>query len=238
MAADAYLLNCAKQSDSLPVLRLYLWERPSITIGYHQKFARAVDCDRLDETPVVRRITGGRALLHGNHEITYSVSGNFTTNPEFERSLHERYRAIAEAIVLFYQHAGWDAEMSHRDVTVSLGKGSVVQKGCFSAVSHYEILVAGQKVAASSQRYTEQSFIQHGAIKIGPRVNHPAILDSLKNFECERPEILGEPVALFPDLVRAFEATFGITSNQKSFSQSELRKIAELEGKYENLNNG
>jgi len=177
MAADAYLLSLAEADTGPPVVRIYGWDRPSITIGYHQRPGRAVDLNRLGETPIARRITGGRALYHDTGEVTYAVAGNFMRYPVLGSDLHGSYNIIARAIVEFYRSHGWPAEISHRDHPISLDESKSVQKGCFAAVSRYEIVVSGQKVAAGSQRRTKTSFLQHGAIKLAPPESHPAIID-------------------------------------------------------------
>lgn len=238
MAADAWLLNHAGEPASEPVLRFYAWEQPSITIGYHQEISRAVNIDDLGKTPVVRRITGGRALLHEKQEITYSLSGDFRRHKELGDTLQDRYRAIAEAIVAFYRSNGWEARISHRDAPVSLGKNTTVRKGCFAAVSQYELLVGRTKMAAGSQRYTRHAFIQHGAIKIGPPGNHPAIINPIGAQGIDTNMALsGTGETHYEVLASAFSRRFGVRLDEKPFSPSELRDIADIENGYGNLNN-
>jgi hypothetical protein len=134
MAADAHLLDLAEAGDAGPAVRLYGWDRPSITIGHHQKLERAVDVARLGDTPVVRRITGGRALLHDDTEITYAVAGNFVKYPALGTTLHESYRVIADAIVRFYAGCGMGAYISRREDPLARSGLPEVQKGCFVGV--------------------------------------------------------------------------------------------------------
>ena len=116
MAADGYLLRQAEEGGGPPVVRIYGWESPSITIGYHQRPDRAIDLSHLGQTPLARRITGGRALLHDNSELTYAVAGDFIRYPVLGGSLSETYRLISEAIIRFYSIQGWTATMEHRRV--------------------------------------------------------------------------------------------------------------------------
>lgn len=178
MAADAHLLDLAEAGGAPPVVRLYGWDIPSITIGHHQRLERAVDAARLGRTPVVRRITGGRALLHDDGEITYAVAGNFVEHPVLGATLHESYRVIADTIVRFYAGCGIAASISRREDPLARSGLPDVQKGCFASVSRYEIMVGGRKIAAGSQRRTRQAFMQHGVIRIAPAVSHPAIVDA------------------------------------------------------------
>lgn len=239
MAADAWLLDYAESPDAAPVLRLYDWNIPSITIGYHQEFERAVKADCLHDTPVVRRVTGGRALYHGINDITYSFSGNFERFSELGKTMPDRYRAIADAIIAYYGRLGLDARMSRRDAPVSLGKDRTVQKGCFAAVSQYEIVIGRSKMAASSQRYTRQSFIQHGAIRLGAVEEHPAIVSAVNDddFDTNLSSVVTDEKR-YEWLVSSFVDRFGARFDPKPFSPSELRKISRIEKSFENLNSG
>ena len=75
MAGDEALLESAVTPGAVPTLRLYHFRRPTVTFGYGQDVAQAVNqaACRDKHVECVRRITGGRALLHG-HDLTYSVA--------------------------------------------------------------------------------------------------------------------------------------------------------------------
>jgi len=237
MAADAYLLELVEKGGTPPVLRLYGWDRPSITIGYHQKLERAVDLTRLGPTPVVRRFTGGRALVHDDGELTYAMAGNFADCPQLGRTLHDSYHIISQAIVSFYCELGWPARISRRDDPISLSQRTRVQKGCFSSVSQYEILVGDRKVGAGSQRRTKTSFMQHGAIKISVPARHPAIMEIMQPFMNNGIAPLRESRAeLEGRLSKAFERIYGALLIPQAFSESERGEIRARECRFENLN--
>lgn len=234
MAADACLLDLTEAGGAPPVVRLYGWDVPSITIGYHQRLERAVDVTRLGDTPVVRRITGGRALLHDESEITYAVAGNFAENPVLGATLHETYRVIADAIVRFYGRCGVEAYISHREDPLARTGFADVQKGCFASVSRYEIMAAGRKIAAGSQRRTRQAFMQHGVIRIASAPSHPAIIDAapasrvapLSKERAELEEILAE----------SFTVLLGRESGRRRASKDEITMIEEKARHFRNLN--
>src|SRR3989337_4154135 len=73
MALDESILEQIGRGASLPTLRLYAWDPACLSLGHAQPFAD-VDMTRLKERgwEVVRRATGGRAILHTD-ELTYSV---------------------------------------------------------------------------------------------------------------------------------------------------------------------
>jgi lipoate-protein ligase A len=74
MALDEAIATAVKRGNSPPTLRLYGWDRPSVSVGYFQNVCD-IDSDYCIKKgiPIVRRPTGGRAILHDG-EITYSFS--------------------------------------------------------------------------------------------------------------------------------------------------------------------
>ncbi len=234
MAADAHLLEAAETGKAAPIIRLYGWDRPSITIGHHQRLERAVDLARLGDTPVVRRITGGRALVHDDGEITYAVAGNFETYPDMGVTLHESYRVIADAIVRFYIKCGIDARISRREDPLARSRPADIQKGCFASVSRYEIIAAGRKIAAGSQRRTRRAFMQHGVIRIASAAPHPAILDAAPASKMAMPS--GTREDLERRLAASFADTLGAPMIECGFSKDEITAIEAKVGNFGNLN--
>ena len=71
MAIDRAILESCGLGAIPPTLRLYSWKRPTLSVGHAQNFAKEIDvnlCRKLG-IQIVRRPTGGRALLH-QHEVT------------------------------------------------------------------------------------------------------------------------------------------------------------------------
>ncbi|MHB8079237.1 MAG: lipoyl protein ligase domain-containing protein, partial [Candidatus Krumholzibacteriia bacterium] len=99
MRRDAALL-AARRAGEPPVLRLYRWAPPAVSYGYHQSEA---DFDAAAIAArgfgLVRRPTGGRAILHAE-ELTYAVVGD-SPGPLFGGTLHETYAAINAALLRF-----------------------------------------------------------------------------------------------------------------------------------------
>ena len=96
MAFDEAIAVTVRNGRAHPTLRLYGWDLPSVTIGYFQKIGDidTAYCFR-NNIPVIRRPTGGRAILHGN-EITYSFSAKTRTGL-FSKSLLDSYKTISRA---------------------------------------------------------------------------------------------------------------------------------------------
>ena len=72
MAVDEALLRSAGESRQL-TLRVYQWEQPTLSLGYFQAHERPAEHAASQPCPVVRRATGGGAIVH-DREITYSLT--------------------------------------------------------------------------------------------------------------------------------------------------------------------
>ncbi|HTP05102.1 MAG TPA: lipoate--protein ligase family protein [Nitrospirota bacterium] len=168
MAVDEELLARAQAGEAMPVLRFYGWSPPAVSLGRFQKVENAVNtdaCKRLG-IDVVRRITGGRAVLH-HHELTYSIISR-TDNPLFPSNVLGTYKVIAAGLLTGLRNLGINAEMvSRSDRYAALVKKETRDPSCFSSPSWYEILVRGKKIVGSAQRRVTGAFLQHGSVLIG-----------------------------------------------------------------------
>ena len=110
MALDESIATAVRREDAPPTLRFYEWHRPSVSIGYFQRITSVdVEYCAKENIPVVRRLTGGRAVLHGN-EITYSFSSK-TAAGLFSGGLIDSYRKISSALGLALSRMGVSPEM-------------------------------------------------------------------------------------------------------------------------------
>ncbi len=167
MAVDEELLAQAQAGAQTPVLRFYGWNPPAVSIGRFQDLKAAVDaeaCRRLG-FDIVRRITGGRAVLH-YRELTYSVIARID-HPRFPPGVLGTYKAIAAGLLAGLRNLGIPAEMVSRGGRyAALVKKSSRAPACFSSPSWYEILANGRKIVGSAQRRMKGAFLQHGSILI------------------------------------------------------------------------
>lgn len=161
MARDAALL-AGQGPDDDPVLRIYRWRPPAVTIGHNQDLASFdAEAVRAAGYDLVRRPTGGRAILHAD-ELTYAVAGA-SGGPLFGGTLHQTYLAINRALVGFLRDLGLAPE-------VSTGESRAEARGlsCFRSAGRHEISLAGRKIVGSAQRRQRGVFLQHGSILTGP----------------------------------------------------------------------
>lgn len=161
MAVDEAILEHIGRGASLPTLRLYAWTPACLSLGHAQSFAE-VDTARLQERgwEVVRRLTGGRAILHTD-ELTYSITGS-AGEPVLAGSVLESYNRLAQALLFAVKDLGLPVEMKAAAQRNSLQNNPV----CFEVPSSYEITVGGKKLIGSAQARKKEGVLQHGSLPL------------------------------------------------------------------------
>ena len=154
-------IKCSK-GDAPPMFRIYGWEPWAISLGANQKEEdiNKTECKKRG-FDIVRRPTGGRAVLHAN-EITYSV---VTPLPD-TMTVHDAYREIHILLLTAFEKAGClglDFEKSQADFR-NLYKSSGMSVSCFASSARYEITNNGKKIVGSAQRLFGKTLLQHGSI--------------------------------------------------------------------------
>jgi lipoate-protein ligase A len=159
MAVDQAILEAVASGQSLPTLRLYAWQPPCLSLGYGQR-AGDVDFARTAAYgwDVVRRPTGGRAILHTD-ELTYSLC-----LPETDQlaagSILESYQRMSLALLAGLRQLGAQPQAGAQ---AERAAGGPV---CFETPSHYEITVDGRKLVGSAQARRGGGVLQHGSLPL------------------------------------------------------------------------
>ena len=161
MAVDEALFRERIRRRGPPTLRFYGWQTPAVSLGRFQDPRREIDADacRRLGIPIVRRPTGGKAVLH-DRELTYAVVAGDDV-PPFPPDILATYRLISDCIVAGLARAGIRAEIEQE------GRGpaeGTLRASCFAASSRYELLVGGRKICGSAQVRSGGCFLQHGAL--------------------------------------------------------------------------
>jgi lipoate-protein ligase A len=239
MAVDESILEHIGRGESLPTLRLYAWDPACLSLGHAQPFSD-VDMTRLKgrSWEVVRRLTGGRAILHTD-ELTYSVIAS-TDEPSVEGSVLESYNRIAQALLLAVKRLEIPVEMKEGKPNESATPNPV----CFEVPSTYEITVNGKKLIGSAQARKKEGVLQHGSLPLTGDLtricqalkfeNESAREDASKRL-LERAttveSALGREVGwetAAQAFIHAFEAQLGLSLQREELSQSESKRSEEL----------
>lgn len=162
MAVDSAILAAVAGGDQPPTLRLYGWDPFSLSLGYGQR-SRDVDFDALASRAwdLVRRPTGGKAILHGD-ELTYSLSLPLD-HPLAGGDIVESYRRISAGFLRALEILGLAADAPHQG---ERARGADLGPVCFEMPSHYEISVGGRKLIGSAQLRRRGALLQHGALPL------------------------------------------------------------------------
>jgi lipoate-protein ligase A len=160
MALDDYMFRSLGE-DATTYLRFYRWDGPTVSIGHSQKAANVVNLDfcRMNGIDIVRRITGGKLVLH-HKEVTYSVCSSDTEI--FSKELMDSYRLISEALNFCLQRMGIESLLA-KDTPSDYARGIHT---CFSLPARDELQVEGKKIIGSAQKRTGKKFVQHGSIPL------------------------------------------------------------------------
>lgn len=173
MAVDEAIMNFHSQMKVPPTLRFYSWNPPALSLGYFQKVKKEVDYQKCSEQGInlVRRLTGGRAILH-NQELTYSIILREDYNL-LSDSIEKSYQQISRGLVEGLQSLGVPAELKavERGKKAPLGHSAA----CFDAPSWYEVILDNKKLIGSAQRRKKGVILQHGSL--------PLEIDAKKIFE-------------------------------------------------------
>jgi lipoate-protein ligase A len=185
MALDEALLLGRLRDVAPPTLRFFSWQPATISLGYGQVLDHRIDVAAAAALGIglVRRPTGGSAILHEGPELelTYSVAAR-TGDFEGAGELLETYRWIGAALAAGINRLGAAVEM----VPVQPSDPTAMPTFCFARTGSYELEVAGLKVVGSAQRRQGSGFLQHGAVMLG------AAPDRLRRvFPTERDPLAG-----------------------------------------------
>ncbi|MDD4170020.1 MAG: lipoate--protein ligase family protein [Desulfotomaculaceae bacterium] len=239
MAVDEALVTRHARGESPPVLRLYTWSPPALSLGYFQKTA-GIRFDLLDNLGIVpvRRSTGGRAVLHYG-DLTYSLA--VSLGQGIPHGLVDSFRYLCQGLLETFASLGIEAR---------LGSDRLRQPfpaACFALATPGDITWRGRKFVGSAQKRFDTTILQHGSILVRSqgeilcklfsdteRVKPQALLEKITCLE----EILGRQVALeevAAALTRGFKNALNIDFQPDRLTGKEENLATSLVGKYARL---
>lgn len=229
MARDQALLEACAAADAEPVLRFYAWSPATISLGRFQKLA---EYERLPppagELPVVRRTTGGGAILH-DLEVTYSLvipTGHPLLTGHASRLYELAHDAIITAIGPLVRRLGCDD--SRCDASSLRGPFFCFARrhGLDVVVDDADAPTGVSKIAGSAQRRTPRAILQHGSIMLASRYDQQPVatwsgLDGPVDFQ-----------TAVDCLVPAFEEVLGVTLCVGDWDEKALAAAARIRSRY------
>jgi lipoyl(octanoyl) transferase len=174
MAVDELLLDGVDQATAPPTLRFYQWRPACLSLGYFQSFD-VVDLPgcRRQGIDIVRRPTGGRAILH-DAEVTYSVALPASVLGH-DAGILPSYHRLSLALSDGLRELGVKSTLAPESAAPARILSGPV---CFDSPSAHEILLNGRKLVGSAQVRRNRALLQHGSIVLEPRVQ--ALLGCLR----------------------------------------------------------
>lgn len=217
MGVDEALLATARRGQ--PSLRLYTWEGPWLSLGYAQALdpARRIACAQAG-VGVVRRATGGRAVLHGC-DLTYAVAApvGLVGGDVLESSAR-----IGRGLLAGLRELGVEAVC----VEPAAGPGRGAGFDCFATPGAHEILSGGLKLCGSAQRRRGGVLLQHGSLRLcaePPAVRRAAGLEEGRSTSLAELGLDVSPGAVGDGLLDGLARALGARLQPGELSPEEIR---------------
>ncbi len=192
MAVDEAIVIACREGVVPTTIRFYTWDPPCISIGYFQKIDRILNQPQSGNSnlSVVRRITGGRAVIHGN-DLSYSVVCN-TNNKIFPNNLKGTYDLISDSFNNGLGQLGLHPDTE--DCNNPLDSEYQHSTLCFDSTLRHETSFNGKKLIGSAQRRWPDIFLQHGSVILdgisGENGANSTSLNEILIDECDIKEII------------------------------------------------
>jgi lipoate-protein ligase A len=220
MAIDQWLLQQHHAGKHVPVLRFYTWASPIISLGYHQRrWPTSWQQLTWQGMPVqlVRRPTGGRAVLHQG-DLTYMVVTSGLSGKRLDA-----YQTICEFLIQGWRSLGVELHYG------SAGRGYIHNPNCFGTATGADLVLAnGSKLIGSAQLRKGTAILQHGSIRLEPdtQLFTQVFGETLAPIRLPIPE-QGEALiqTVVDALTNAATVCFGVEFDKKPLSEEEWQAI-------------
>lgn len=160
MAIDRWLLLQHRQGHHPPTLRFYTFSPVAISLGYHQRHYPEFWHELIwqgKSMELVRRPTGGRAVLHQG-DLTYMV-----VNSGLPNQRAETYEKICKFLIEGWRSLGVELHYG------SAGRGYIHNPNCFGTATNADLITSeGRKLIGSAQLRQGNAILQHGSILLKP----------------------------------------------------------------------
>ena len=161
MAIDEAIMIGNISGKSMPTIRFYDWNFPTVSFGFNQQIKKELDLELVKKNgfEFVRRPTGGRAVLH-IEEVTYAVISPL--KDKLSGNITDSYSQISLALGTGLNLMGVSVEFEKGDLSSSHQREFA--NPCFTSASKYELKYENKKIVGSAQVRKENTLLQHGSI--------------------------------------------------------------------------
>jgi lipoate-protein ligase A len=217
MAVDEALLESAALTGQ-STLRFYAWQDATLSLGYFQNYAARKTHAASHELPLVRRATGGGAIVH-HHELTYSFASPITDRlaADVEQLYYTFHETLIDALSIF----GIRAQLCDRPVKHDAEAAPFL---CFQRRAKGDVLCGGAKIAGSAQRRRHGAVLQHGSVLLCTSPQSPELRSIAE---------VGERVLTPGELIRAWEpllaSKMSVSWALAELTSAEMARAAEVE---------
>ena len=223
MAVDEALLESAGERGTL-TLRCYEWSEPTVSLGYFQALAERFHHAPSAKCPLVRRTTGGGAIVH-DRELTYSLVA--PANAPLVRDARSLYGVIHGALVDVLAARGICAELA-RPAKRPTSDPAADPFLCFQRRAEGDVLFAGHKIGGSAQRRHRRAILQQGSILLAASCAAPE-LPGLNDL-AERPIL---PTQLSEQLWTRLGQLLGLRWTRGGLTSAEMeRTVSSRAGRF------
>jgi len=162
MAIDEAIFSRTREERSIPTLRFFQWEKPSISYGYAVEVEKELDIHYCQENdiPIVRRITGGGVVFH-QCDITYSIIFPEDIVPA-THSVLDSYKFINQIFIAGLKNFGITG--NYYDLTEQRQPEPGGENVCFIKPTQYDVVYEGKKLVGNAQRRKKGYILNHGSL--------------------------------------------------------------------------
>lgn len=216
MAIDTWLLEQHHRHGHPPALRFYRWSSPTISLGYHQR--RYPDFWNDLPIDIVRRPTGGRAVLHDG-DLTYAV-----VTSGLSGNIHQVYERICQFLIEGWRSLGVELHYGEG------GRGYIHSANCFGTATAADLVDSeGNKSIGSAQLKRENFILQHGSMLVG---GDRTLFEKVFGTPAPASVVAGFPIeSAIETLKTAAAECFACELVSRPLSGAEWREIDALAGK-------
>lgn len=230
MAVDHAIMDAVSEEMAPPTIRLYRWDGVAVTLGHNQIVESGVklqECSRRS-IPIIRRITGGRGILHGGDQgITICIP----PSEGWSKSISGNYAKFAEGFNTALMRMGLETQQGYSQ------KRQHHVADCFALRSEADILCAnGEKVLGCAQRRMKRVILEQCSLR-----HQPSLVSSSDVFigcfaHSDYPLQDIEEGIIIQSLLDGFASALSIHFEENSLTMWELERACYLLPDYSPLN--